>query len=125
MSDETTPVGALAQVVNKIPWWAQIALLVGMTFGVPTIMLGIDKAQDIGLLDNPVAKSYDELTAAQQAGTKAMEELKGVVVQQGETNKQIIKALEEQNRHKQLRCVNKAKSDDERAKCLAVKKDED
>lgn len=68
------PAGMMESLVSDIPWWAKVGIFVAMTFGVPTVLLGVNVAQNIGVLNNPVAE--------------ALEEIKGFMIQQSLVHKQ-------------------------------------
>jgi hypothetical protein len=82
-----------------------------MTFGIPTLLLGFYFAQNAGWIPNPVAEE--------------LQEIKGVILQSSATNQEIIKALKEQNQQRQMRCVIKARTDDEKKACFPSKRDDE
>lgn len=93
------------------PWWAAAVRSTAMTFGIPTLLLGFYFAQNAGWIPNPVAEE--------------LQEIKGVILQSAATNQEIIKALKEQNQQRQMRCVIKAKTDDEKKACFPSKRDDE
>lgn len=93
------------------PWWASAVRSTAMTFGIPTLLLGFYFAQNAGWIPNPVAEE--------------LQEIKGVILQSSATNQEIIKALKEQNQQRQMRCVIKARTDDEKKACFPSKRDDE
>ena len=106
MGDEQQP-----SIPDNAPWWAKSIGFVGKTFGISALILGFYMGQSAGLIPNP---TVDEL-----------QEIKGHIVQSNAVNQEIIKALKEQNQQRQMRCVIKAKTDDEKKACFPSKRDED
>ncbi len=107
MSDEIKPV-----IPDNAPWWAKGILAVGHAFGVSAILLAFYMGQSAGLIPNPVESELIEIK-------KELQEVKGALVQGTATIKEIVTALEDQNKRNQLRCVIKAKTDDEKRICLS------
>lgn len=116
MSEEQQ--GSLANTVNELPWWVKAVVVVGNTFGFPVIMLAYYLAQDAGVINNPVEERLRAIEGQQQ-------EMKGVIVQGNATNKEIIQALKDQSQQRQMRCVIKAKTEDEKRACFPSKKSDD
>lgn len=102
--------------VNAAPWWDQTIMRVGSTFGVPTILLGYYLAQDGGFIKNPVAEGINDLKTE-------MQELKGVVVQQGLSMRNMSEQMAKDSENRQMRCVLRAKTEDEKKACFPAVKD--
>lgn len=96
---------------TQAPWWDQTIMKVGSTFGVPTLLLGYYLAQDSGFLKNPIA---DEMKALRTE----MQELKGVVLQQGASMKNMSEQMAKDSENRQMRCVIRAKTEDEKKACF-------
>ncbi len=103
-------------IQNNAPWWDQTIMKVGSTFGVPTLLLGYYLAQDAGLIKNPVVETM-------QALKTEMQELKGVVVQQGLSMKNMSEQMAKDSENRQMRCVLRAKTEDEKKACFPSVKD--
>lgn len=106
MSDEQKE-----SIPSNAPWWDQTIMRVGSTFGVPTLLLGYYLAQDAGMIKNPVAEEMKELR-------NQMQELKGVVVQQGLSMKTMSDQMAKDSENRQMRCVLRAKTEDEKKACF-------
>lgn len=111
MSDETLH-GSLVKSIEKMPWWAILGLLVGLTFGVPTINELFYRLQDAGVIRNPVAEE--------------LEELKGLNIQHETTMRELVKLFELREseriaraKERQKLCVLRAKTDAQRQDCFA------
>lgn len=110
MSDEKENIQSAA------PWWDQTIMKVGSTFGVPTLLLGYYLMQDAGIIKNPVAETM-------QALKTEMQELKGVVVQQGLSMKNMSDQMEKDSEDRQMRCVLRAKTEDQKKACFPSAKE--
>jgi len=117
MSEESQQ-QTLGGMIDGMPWWVKAALVVYNTAGLPTLLLVYYLLQDSGVIPNPVDKRLAVIEGQQQ-------ETAGAIVQGNATNKEIIKALKEQNQQRQMRCVIKAKTDDEKKSCFPNTKGED
>ena len=106
MSDEQKE-----SIPSNAPWWDQTIMRVGSTFGVPTLLLGYYLAQDGGFIKNPVAQELQELKME-------MQELKGVVVQQGLSMRNMSEQMAKDSENRQMRCVLRAKTEDEKKACF-------
>lgn len=112
MSDDIKP--AMPTIPDNAPWWAKGIMVVGHTFGVSAILLGFYLGQSAGLIPNPVESELENIK-------KELQELKGATLQGTASIKGIVTAMEEQNRRGQIRCVLKAKTDEEKKACLQGK----
>lgn len=116
------------QQSSNAPWWTSGLLEVGKAFGVSAIILAFFLGQSAGWIPNPMEDRIHDLeteTAAYKEATqKELQEIKGSIVQGNAVNQEIIKALKEQNQERQMRCVMKAKSDDEKKSCFPKLKDD-
>lgn len=106
MSDEERPT-----IPSNAPWWDQTIMRVGSTFGVPTLLLGYYLAQDGGFIKNPVVEEMAELRTE-------MQELKGAVIQQGASMKNMSEQMARDSENRQMRCVLRAKTEDEKRACF-------
>lgn len=103
---------------SQAPWWDQTIMKIGSTFGVPTLLLGYFLAQNAGVVPNPVETELENIRAE-------MQELKGAVVAGTSSMKEIVKVMDEQRQQRQMRCVVKAKTEQEKLACFPAKKIED
>lgn len=101
----------LTQALEKMPWWVQALLFIGMTFGVPTMVLTFHYAQDAGYVNNPVAAHLEQID-----GT--LEELKGLSLRHEEMTRDIVQTMTADAQRRQKRCVLRAKTDQEKEACF-------
>lgn len=106
MSEEPKPV-----IPDNAPWWAKGILVVGHTFGVSAIILGFYLGQSVGIIPNPVEDRLAAIEDKLDKGSGQQQEIMGLVVQS-------TAMLKEQNQQRQVWCVLKAKSDDEKKACF-------
>lgn len=115
MTDDTVESHAqgdgLGSVINKMPVWFQAFWLVAMTFGIPVLMVGYYLARDAGYIPNPVAAQLEMLKASVASHEASMQRLIDVVGEQ--TNR--LDAMEED---RVMRCVMRAKNDEEKRHCF-------
>jgi len=96
------------------PWWDQTIMRVGSTFGVPTLLVGYFLLQGAGVIPNPVQEELVELRGE-------IQELKGAVLQQGTGMQEIGKQMARDSERRQMWCVMRAKTDDEKKACFPAK----
>lgn len=101
----------MAEQDDKAPWWDQTIMRVGSTFGIPTLLLGYYLAQDAGVIKNPVVQDLKDIRGE-------MQELKGAVLQQGLSMKTINEQMAKDAERRQMWCVMKAKTDEEKKSCF-------
>ena len=89
---------------SGMPWWAKTLYQVGMTFGIPVILIGWYLAQDAGWVPNPVHAD--------------LEALKGIVLRHESTTAEMVKVMQEEARKRQLRCALRAKTEAETKACF-------
>jgi len=109
MSEQPQP-----QQPTTAPWWDQTIMKVGSTFGVPTLLVGYFLLQGAGVIPNPVQEKLEELLGE-------MQELKGAVVQQGTGMQEIGKQMARDSERRQMWCVMRAKTDEEKKACFPTK----
>ncbi len=107
MSEEQKP-----DIPESAPWWVKGIMAIGHAFGVSAILLAFYLGQSAGVIPNPVEEELAEVK-------KELQEVKGTLVQGTASIKEIVTAIEDQNRQRQLNCVLRAKTDDEKRTCLA------
>lgn len=103
-----------ATLPDNAPWWARGIISVGHAFGVSAILLAFYMGQSAGLIPNPVEQE--------------LQEIKGVTIQHDAAMKELVRAVEEQGRQlaedakaRQLRCVLRAKTDEDKKACFPSK----
>lgn len=106
---------------QSAPWWDQTIMRVGSTFGVPTLLVGYFLLQGAGVIPNPVQDQLAELHDENVDLKKEMQELKGAVLQQGTAMQEIGRQMARDAERKQMWCVMKAKTDDEKKACFPTK----
>ncbi len=111
MADPEHSPSRIDALMVGMPWHARLLLIMGMTFGVPSIMVGFWLAQQAGWIENPVVQS--------------LEHIKGITLQHELTMHEVSKGLyqnaEELRKVRerwQYRCVMRAKTDDQRKACF-------
>ena len=107
MSDESK-----VEIPDNAPWWARGIMAIGHAFGVSAILLAFYLGQSAGVIPNPVEEELIEVK-------KELQEVKGTLVQGTASIKEIVTAIEDQNKQRQLNCILRAKTDDEKRTCLS------
>lgn len=115
MSDQQP---TLASAISDSPAWAKSVAMIGGTLGVPALVLCFYFAQDAGLLGNPVAEALKEIHAELDAVRDEMQELKGAVIQQGGSMKNIAEQVAREVENRQMRCVMQAQTEPEKKACF-------
>lgn len=114
---EPTQQGMLVKAIDQMPWWVQAMLLVGSTFGMPVVILGFYMAQDAGLVGNPVADRLEEVKGAMIQHQAVMQDLTHAVERQGEQ-------LVTEARGRQMRCVIRATTPEQKRACFPAIEDQ-
>lgn len=109
------------QTNQTAPWWDQTIMRVGSTFGVPTLLVGYFLMQGAGIIPNPLQDQMEELQKEMKDLREEMQELKGAVLQQGSSMQEIGKQMARDAERRQMWCVMKAKTDDEKKACFPTK----
>ncbi len=111
MSDEQKE-----HIPENAPWWARGIMAVGHAFGVSAILLGFYMGQSAGIIPNPVESE--------------LQEIKGVTIRHDAAMQALVKAVEVQGqqlaqdaRERQMRCVLRAKTEDEKRVCFPHSKE--
>lgn len=112
MSEQPTVTTAM----DAMPEWLKAVMLFGNTFGVTALILAFYLAQDAGILDNPIAKELQELKGLSIKHETTMQELTRQVEEQG-------RQLEEEAKGRQMRCVMRAQTDQEKKACFPNNKE--
>lgn len=110
MSDEQK-----TTIPDNAPWWAKSIGFVGQTFGVSALILAFYMGQSAGLIPNPVAEELQEIKGVTLQHDASMKELVKVVEEQG-------RQLADENKSRQMRCVLRAKTDEEKKSCFPAMK---
>lgn len=115
MSDTQQPTPSIP---DSAPWWAKGILAVGHAFGVSAILLAFYLGQSAGVIPNPVEERLEKIEAGMQQDA-------GHAIRHDTTMQEMVKAVQEQTRHleesakqRQMWCVMKAKTDDEKKACF-------
>ena len=103
--------GMLAQSIDKMPWWVQVLLFVGSTFGVPTAIVMFYLAQAAGWVPNPVIEGMDTLQGEVQ-------ELKGLSLRHEETTRHMGETIRTEIEKRKKRCVMRARTPQEKEACF-------
>src|SRR5574343_1769228 len=111
MSDEQPK--TLESAIAGMPWCVTTGMLFANTFGFPILMVAYLLAQDAGVIRNPVADKAESID-------KPLQELKGTMIQHDASMRQIIAAMEDEARTRQVRCVLRAKTDEEKKACFPI-----
>ena len=113
MQDEQKP-----SIPENAPWWARGVMAVGHAFGVSAILLGFYMGQSAGIIPNPVSEKLDKIEANMQQDA-------GHAIRHDATMQDMVKVLQDQTRHleqvaqeRKIRCVLKAKTDEEKKACF-------
>ena len=112
MSEDTQAPSGFSRSLDKMPWWAQFIVFVGMTFGVPVVMVGWYLARDAGYIANPIVAELGALSGY-------VEELKGISLRHEETTRQMVETLEAEAEKRKKRCVMRARTDADKEACFA------
>jgi len=109
MSDEQPK--TLESAIDGMPWWVKTGMLFANTFGFPILMVAYLLAQDAGVIRNPVADKAESID-------KTLQELKGTMIQHDASMREIVNAMEEEARTRQMRCVLRAKTEADKKACF-------
>lgn len=107
MSDEDQK----PSIPDNAPWWVRGILAVGHAFGVSAILLAFYLGQSAGVIPNPVEEELQEIKGVTIRHAAAMQALVQVVEEQG-------KHLAQESKERQMRCVLRAKTEDEKRACF-------
>lgn len=90
----------------------------GKEFGAIALILGFYLGQEAGWIGNPVEVKLSEIS-------KEIQEIKGQGIQHDATMKELTRAvesqgeqMEEESKKRQMRCVLRAKTEDEKKSCF-------
>jgi hypothetical protein len=121
MADESK-----VEIPDSAPWYAKTGMQVAVNFGVPTLILMMVIvfwfAREMGWAPNPVEDRLKAIEAGLQQNA-------GGVIRHDATTQEMVKAVQLQNdrweqseKRRQVWCVNRAKTDEERKACIMVEK---
>lgn len=124
MSDQNQPM-----IASDAPWYAKTGMQFAMQFGLPALLLMLLllflMAVQVGWLPNPVADELKELRAeivklseGQDKIDRNMQQDAGHAIRHDATTQDLIKTLQKEATRNQIKCVLKAKTDDEKKACL-------
>lgn len=99
MSDEQAP-----KIPDNAPWWSKAIEVVLHTGGVSLLLILFWMGQKAGWIPDP---TYDEL-----------QEIKGHIIKSTILNQRIAEEMEKQSQQRQLWCVKKATTNDEKEACF-------
>lgn len=105
------PQPTVSTAMDSMPAWMKAVMLFGNTFGFPALMVGYYLLQDAGVIGNPTVKELQEIKGITIQHDAAMRELTRHVEEQG-------RQLEDEAKSRQMRCVMRAKTDEEKRSCF-------
>lgn len=113
-------------IPTDAPWYVKTGMQTAMNFGVPTLMLLVIMvfllAREMEWAPNPVADELEELKKVVAEGfakiEKDMQQDAGHAIRHDATMQEMVKTLKEEADRNQMKCVLKAKTDDEKKACL-------
>lgn len=114
MSDQQSNQNSVGQMVDGAPWWFKAGLTMYLTVGLPTCLMVWDKLQEAGYIPDPTRDAIIEMK-------KELEEFKGLLVQGNAALNNIKESNQKAEERRQMWCVMKAKSDDEKKACFHTK----
>lgn len=99
MSEDSKPA-----IPDNAPWWSKAIEVVIHTGGVSLLLVLFWMGQQAGWVPNPT--------------NDALEEIKGHIIKSTALNQKIAEEMEKQSQQRQLWCVKKAKTDEEKEACF-------
>lgn len=113
---EPQPGQTVGSMVDGAPWWVKAGLTIYMTVGLPVSLVVWDKLEEAGIIPNPMVTELEELRGE-------MQELKGAVIQQGASLKDVAGHLAKEQESRQMRCVMRAQTEQEKRACFPNNKE--
>lgn len=117
MPDQQPASSTVGSMVDGAPWWVKAGLTIYMTVGLPVSLVIWDKLQEAGVIPNPMVTELEDLRGE-------MQELKGAVIQQGGSMKDITAQLAKYEERRQLKCALNAKTPEQTRACFPFNKEQ-
>ena|SRR3990167_1202160 len=112
MSDTTTP------LPEQTPWHIQAMLKVGMTFGVPFLIVAFYLSQEAGWVPNPMAMEMAKMEGE-------LEQIKGLSINHEFAMKELTRVVGEQTselktmrEERRMKCVLRATTPEQKRACF-------
>jgi len=121
MMSDPQPQQTLGGMLDRLPVWAQVGLVLYNLAGLPTCILAYNAMQDAGIIPNVVQEQLEKINAGMQQDA-------GHAIRHDTTMQEMVRAVQEQARHleesakrEQMRCVMRAQTDVEKKACFVTK----
>src|SRR5574338_654547 len=120
MSESPSP-----QIPDNAPWWSKAIEMVIHTGGISLLLVMFRIAQQAGWVPNPVEQRLVDLENSQTKILEGLQQNAGGTIRHDATMQELIKAVQDQARQmeegekrRQMWCVIRAKTDDEKKACF-------
>lgn len=108
----------LGGMLDRLPAWAQVGLVLYNLAGLPTCILVYNALENAGVIPNVVQAELVKVNTNLEKIQDGMQQDAGHAIRHDATMQEMVRHLDESSKREQMRCVLRAKTDDEKKSCF-------